>query len=138
MSPNTLVRDAMTRDVRAIGPEDTVADAARLLRDADVGVLPVIENGVLIGMLTDRDVAVRVTAEERVASRTLVREVMTPRVVRCTDEDTIEEAARTMVQSHVRRLPVFDANGLLVGILSVDDIAVLFSEEEERVGPPSP
>lgn len=117
------VADVMTRNVRVASPEDTVQQAARLMRDEDTGVLPVGENDRLVGMVTDRDVALRVTAEGRDPARTTVREVMTPEVRYVFDDEDLHRAADSMAEQQVRRLPVVNRAKRLVGIVSLGDMA---------------
>jgi CBS domain-containing protein len=116
------VSDSMTRDVRVANPNQTIQDAAKIMLDVDSGVLPVGENDRLIGMITDRDIAVRAVAQGK-GPQALVREVMTDHVHYCfADEDT-DEVTRKMADSQVRRLPVVNRDKRLVGILSLGDVA---------------
>lgn len=118
-----LVRDAMTPRAETIGPEETLQAAAVKMRTLNVGALPVKENDHLVGMVTDRDLAIRGAAPGRDPTHTPVREAMTPQVVWCfEDQDTIE-AARIMEDKAIRRLMVLDRQERLVGVLSVDDLA---------------
>jgi CBS domain-containing protein len=117
------VADVMTRQVRVASPEDTVQQATRLMRDEDTGVLPVGENDRLVGMVTDRDVALRVAAEGRDPARTKVREVMTPEVRYVFEDEDLHRAADTMAEQQVRRLPVVNRDKRLVGIVSLGDMA---------------
>lgn len=116
------VRDAMTRDVRLIRPDQTIRDAAHLMAELDIGCLPVEENDRLVGMITDRDIAVRAVSEG-LASDTLVRRVMTKEVRYCYDDQSIDEITRNMAEQRVRRLPVVNRNKRLVGILALGDLA---------------
>lgn len=116
------VRDAMTPDVAIAHPDHTIEVAARLMSDLDTGALPVGEDDRLIGMVTDRDIALRAVAQGK-GPATVVREVMTEDVKYCfADEDT-EHVARNMGEQRVRRLPVVSRDKRLVGILSLADIA---------------
>ncbi len=119
-----LVRDVMTSDCECIDPTDTVQQAAQRMRDLDVGTLPVCENGRLAGMLTDRDIAIRVVAEGDDPSRCLVLDRMTPGIAYCFDDQEVDEAARTMSERQIRRLPVLNRDKQLVGILSLGDLAL--------------
>jgi len=121
-----LVKDAMTRRPETIAPGETLAAAARKMRAAGVGVLPVCEEERLVGMLTDRDIVVRAIAAGEDPRGSVVREAMTPQVVSCVEDEDLEAAATLMDEHAVRRMVVVDAAGALVGILSVDDLA-LFS-----------
>jgi CBS domain-containing protein len=116
------VSDAMTRDVRVANPNQTIQDAAKIMLDVDSGVLPVGENDRLIGMITDRDIAVRAVAQGK-GPQTLVREVMTDHVHYCFDDEDTDEVTRKMADSQVRRLPVVNRDKRLIGILSLGDVA---------------
>jgi len=117
------VADVMHRDVRIASPEDTAQHAARLMREEDTGALPVGEGDRLVGMVTDRDLAVRVAAEGRDPARTKVREVMTPEVRYVFEDEDLRHVADTMAEQQVRRLPVMNRNKRLVGVVSLSDIA---------------
>lgn len=108
------VSDAMTRDVRVANAGETIAQAAQLMAKLDAGVLPVGENNRLVGMITDRDIAVRAVAHGK-GPDTSVREVMTKDVKYCFADQEIEEVTRNMGDIQVRRLPVVDHNKQLVG-----------------------
>ena len=119
----TEVRELMTPSVSTVGSRASIQEAAELMRDHDIGILPVIEDGRLVGVLTDRDVTVRSVARGLDPRRTLVREAMTAHAVTCHQEDTVHEALRRMNEAAVRRVLVIDANERLVGMLSLDDLA---------------
>jgi CBS domain-containing protein len=125
------VKDAMTPNVRIANPDQTIRDAARIMSEIDSGVLPVGENDRLVGMITDRDIAVRAVAEGR-GPDTAVREVMTPDVRYCFEDEDTDHVARNMADQQVRRLPVVNRDKRLVGILSLGDLAV--SEGPRRAG----
>jgi CBS domain-containing protein len=114
------VSDCMTRDVRLTAPTQTLREAAKLMAEMDIGALPVGDNDRLIGMVTDRDIAIRGIARG-LGPDTPVREVMT--VKYCFADQTIEEVSRNMGDIRVRRLPVVDRQKRLVGIISLCDIA---------------
>jgi CBS domain-containing protein len=116
------VSDCMTRDVRISAPQQTIRDAAKLMAELDVGILPVGENDRLIGMVTDRDIAIRGVARG-CSPDAPVREVMTDDVKYCFMDQSIEEVSHNMGDIQVRRLPVVDRNKRLVGIVSLSDIA---------------
>jgi CBS domain-containing protein len=116
------VRDAMTADVALASPDDTLRDAAQAMLRYDFGALPVGEGDRLVGMLTDRDIAVRAVAMG-LGPDTLVRDVMSPEVKYCYAEDDLGDAAANMGALQVRRLPVLDAEKRLVGIVSLSDVA---------------
>ena len=116
------VRECMTRDVKTIAPDRTLQDAARLMAALDVGVLPVGEGDRLVGMITDRDIAVRAVAEGR-DPQTPVREAMTEEIKYCFEDEDIDHVARNMGDIQVRRLPVLNRSKRLVGIVSLGDLA---------------
>lgn len=116
------VRDHMSRDVHMATPDQTIREAAIAMAKLGVGALPVAEGDSLVGMLTDRDIAVRAVAEGR-GPDTLVGEVMTWEVKYCFDYEDLELVARNMGDQQVRRLPVLDQDKRVVGILSLGDVA---------------
>ena len=116
------VQEIMTRDVTLIDPNTTVSDAARKMRADDIGALPVGENDRLIGVVTDRDIAMRAVAEDRFPGTTSVREVMSNRVYYCFEDDNVQEAADVMAQHQVRRLPVLNRDKRLVGVVALADL----------------
>lgn len=123
------VSEAMTADVRVASPEDTLEQAAQQMAELDAGVLPVGEEGKLVGMLTDRDIAVRGVARGK-GPQTAIREVMTQDVKYCFDDDDLDDVTRNMGDLQVRRLPVVDHDKRLVGIVSLGDIAQRQGDEE--------
>lgn len=116
------VSECMSKDVRIAAPTDTIADAARAMMEIDAGSLPVGEKDRLVGMVTDRDIAIRAVAQNK-GSETIIRDVMSPNVVFCFEKDDVAKAAAQMSDQQVRRLPVLDDNKRLVGILSLADIS---------------
>jgi CBS domain-containing protein len=116
------VGQAMTRDVRVSSPDETIRKAAKTMAKLDAGVLPVGENDQLIGMITDRDIAIRGIAEGK-GPKAKVRDVMTNDVKYCFEDQELEEVTRNMADIQVRRLPVLNRDKRLVGILSLGDIA---------------
>jgi len=118
----------MTRGVRVCRPEQTVCECARMMAETDVGALPVAEDGRLVGIITDRDLAVRAVAARK-APDTPVREVMTCEVLCCRDDQDLEQAAEHMADARVRRVPVVDREMRLVGILSLGDLALKHDPE---------
>jgi CBS domain-containing protein len=117
------IKDVMTRGVEVVRPDETLQQAARKMKSIDVGPLPVCDGERLVGMITDRDIIVRATAEGRDPKTTPVKEAMTPGVVYVFEDQDIEEAALLMRQRQIRRLVVLDNNKRLVGILSLGDLA---------------
>ena len=117
------VSECMTRDVRVATPGQTIRDAAKMMADCDAGVLPVGENDRLVGMITDRDIAVRAVAQGK-GPDTPVREVMsTENIMYCYEDDDLDDVAKNMGDVKVRRMPVMDRNKRLVGIISIGDIS---------------
>lgn len=117
------VSEAMSRDVQIANPAETIADAARMMVDQDLGALPVGEGDRLVGMVTDRDIVVRAVAVGR-GPGTKIREVMSAQVKYCYEDDDIDSVSRNMGDIQVRRLPVLNRDKRLVGILSLGDMAV--------------
>jgi CBS domain-containing protein len=116
------VRDAMTKDVELASPTQTIRQAALLMAKHDTGVLPVADKDSLVGMITDRDIAVRAIASGK-GPKTLVREVMSQEVLYCFEDQELDEVAENMGDVKVRRLPVMSREKRLVGILSLGDMA---------------
>jgi CBS domain-containing protein len=139
----TRVEDVMTRHPRTIRPDGTVAEAASMMRSLDIGSLPVCDGSYLVGMLSDRDIAVRSTADGRDPLTTYVRDVMSTGVAWASEDDPAEQAARIMKEHRVRRLPIVDERKHLVGIVSLGDLAVdtgddrLSGETLERISQPT-
>jgi CBS domain-containing protein len=123
------IGEIMTRDVEVANPDDTLQTAARLMADLDAGMLPVGENDRLVGVLTDRDIAIRGVAEGRDPSTT-VRQVMTSELRYCFEDDAVDDVSRKMGEWQVRRLPVLNSDKRLVGIVSLGDI-VLEADDKE-------
>lgn len=118
------IREIMTPDVQCIGPDEVLVEAAALMRQLDVGALPVCDKDNVIGMITDRDITIRAVAAGRDPSRTCVRDVMSPGIIYVLDEQELDDAIRVMEQHQVRRAPVMTRERVLVGIVSLGDIAV--------------
>jgi CBS domain-containing protein len=138
------IQDAMTRGVECAVPDDTIAQVAERMKELNVGSLPVCgENDKLVGMITDRDITVRATAGACDPGNTVVRDVMTPHVICCFEDQDVAEAANLMEENQVRRLVVLNRDKRLVGIVSLGDLAVknaddqLSGEALERVSQPA-
>ncbi|MPZ34937.1 MAG: CBS domain-containing protein [Rhodospirillales bacterium] len=116
------VSEAMSRDVQVAASDQTLQQAATKMRDLDVGALPVGENDRLVGMITDRDIAIRAVADNKAPS-TKVRDAMTRAVKFCYDDEDVDHVARNMGDQQVRRLPVVNRDKRLVGILALGDLA---------------
>ena len=117
------VKDAMHEGVTWVGPETPIAELARSMRDEGIGSIPVGENDRLIGMVTDRDLAIKALADGRDPATLTARDVMSGPILYCRTEEDLDDAARLMELKQVRRLPVIDENKRMVGILSLGDIA---------------
>lgn len=117
------VNENMSKNVKPIGPGICVIDIAKLLRDESIGCVPVTENDKVIGIITDRDITCRVTANDRNPATTIAKEIMTGDVSCCFEDDLLVDAARIMEKKRVRRLPVLDRKEELVGMLTADDLA---------------
>jgi CBS domain-containing protein len=125
------IRDVMTPNPRSVSPDDSIQSAARIMRDEDTGVVPVVENGRPIGLVTDRDIVVRAIADDGQVNRP-VREIISGQVITATPDMSTREAAELMSEHQVRRLPVVEGE-LLVGIVSIGDLAVK-EGKDGRVG----
>lgn len=117
------IKDIMTVDVVTLPPEASVEEAARLLRDAGVGIVPIVSGRSVLGVLTDRDIVVRAAAEGLDMQEVKVRDILTPGVVNCFEDGEVDEAARLMGENRVRRIVVLTREHQLAGLLSLADIA---------------
>ena len=120
------VKKAMTSQVKCCTPFDTITDVARMMRANDVGAIPVIkdrDSRQLAGIITDRDICCRVSITGKAPDSVRVQKVMTPKPVTCHPEDSLDDCARQMQKFRVRRLPVVDEKGAVVGIIAQGDIA---------------
>lgn len=125
----TPVREAMTSSPQTVEPSATVVEAARMMRDGDFGPVPIVEDGTLQGVLTDRDITIRVVAEGKDPQSTKVSEIASRELVTIDPEQTLEEASRLMAQHQVRRLPVCEEDGKLIGIIAQGDLALEAPDE---------
>lgn len=121
-----VVGEAMTAQVRVVRPEQTIREAANLMAELDAGALPIVEGNKLVGMLTDRDIAVRAVALGK-GPDTPVSAVMSEQVKCCFVDDDCAVVANEMAQERVRRLPVLDREERLVGIVSLGDLSTRYS-----------
>ncbi len=119
----TSVQELMTSNPKTIESSATVVDAAKLMRDEDTGIIPIVEADRLVGTITDRDIAIRVVAEGKDPQTTTVGEIASRDLVTVDPQQDLDEALRLMAQHQVRRLPVVEEDGKLVGILAQADIA---------------
>ena len=118
-------REIMTKDPRVVTPDTSVQEAARMMQSEDTGVLPVVEASTsrrLVGVLTDRDIAIRVVAEGRDGA--VVRDVMSASVRTCRENDDVEDVMRMMADEQIRRVPIVDEAGAVVGIVSQADLVL--------------
>jgi len=116
-------RDIMSKDVDLIKMDESVQTAAKMMRDGNYGIIPVYENDRLQGLITDRDITIRLVAEGKDASKEKVRDFMTKSVLYCYEDDSIEEVSNKMSDTYHRRFPVLNRDKRLVGILSIGDLA---------------
>ncbi|WP_106638955.1 CBS domain-containing protein [Allosphingosinicella vermicomposti] len=126
------VKNIMTPSVETIGPTDTIVDAAKMMGEMDVGVLPVVDGGLLVGMVTDRDIAIRGVGAG-LHHGTPVMRVMSEDVETCMEDDDLEDVLDRMGDEQIRRMPVTTKDGALIGIVSIGD-AAREGDDEEDVG----
>jgi CBS domain-containing protein len=118
------IREVMTKSPRTVRPDDTAVDAVKLMRDEDTGIAPITEDdGRLVGVVTDRDVAIRVVAEEKDPRTTKVTEIASQNLVTVDPQQDLDEAMQLMADHQVRRLPVVEDDDKLVGIVAQADVA---------------
>ncbi len=127
------IRDIMTKDVELVSPDTALIEAARRMREADTGFLPVGENDRLVGTVTDRDITVRCVAEGADPNTAKVRDAMTDELVYAFDDMDATEVAQIMNDHAVRRLPVLNRDKRLVGVVSLGDIAAE-ADDDDVVG----
>jgi CBS domain-containing protein len=138
-----LLRDMMTATIEDIPVDATLMQAAAKMKQLDIGALPVRENNRLVGMITDRDIAVRAVAEGHDPQRTSVRDAMSRDICFCYEDDSVESAAKLMEEKQIRRLPVYDRSQRAIGMVSLGDLAVrnhderLSGEVLDRVSKPA-
>lgn len=119
----TLVKEIMTAKFLYVESTASIQEAAKLMYDHDVGFLPIGENDRILGTITDRDIVIRVLARGKDPETTTVKEAMTPNILYCFDEDTIESVAQNMTRNKVRRMPVINSKKRLVGVVSLGDVS---------------
>lgn len=117
------VKDIMTHGIRIAEPEEKLAHAAKKMRTQNIGALPVVEDRKLVGMVTDRDVAIRVVGANKDPATARVGDIMSDECFWCDENEALEDAVRIMEQNQVRRLPVMNKNQEIVGMLSLEDVA---------------
>ena len=126
------IKDVMTQCPETVDANAAVMEAAAKMRELDVGSLPVCDGERLLGLLTDRDIAIRLVAAGLDASVTTVSAIMTPDASYCFDDQTLDEAAVLMEAHQIRRLPILNRDKKLIGILSLGDLAIRTSGTEDR------
>ena len=124
------IRELMTSNPETVETSATVLDAARIMRDHDVGIVPIVDGDRLVGTVTDRDIAIRVVAEGKDPQSTTVETVASRELVTIDPQQDLDEALRLMAQHQVRRLPVVEEDGKLVGIVAQADVATHASESK--------
>jgi CBS domain-containing protein len=117
------IEEVMTSDVSYVRPDTSILEIARKMRDDDIGSVPVVENDRLIGMVTDRDIVIRVLAEGRTQSGT-ARDAMSPGILYCFDDESVEDVLDKMADQQIRRLPVLNRDKRLVGVVSLGDLSL--------------
>ena len=136
------VKELMSRGVEFVSADVTLREAAEKMKRYDIGAIPVLEHGILKGIITDRDITIRAVSEGRDPNKTKIKDMMTPEVFSCFEDQEIEEAVKLMEEKQVRRLVVMNRDNMPVGVLSMGDIAVhgsekLAGEAFERVSEPT-
>lgn len=121
MMQQQTVEQLMTSSIISVSPNQTIEEAARLMQNHNIGAIPVVENNRIIGMVTDRDITIRSTADGG-NEKQPVSQIMTNEVISVTPETQVDEAARLMAEKQIRRLPVIE-NNQIVGMISLGDIA---------------
>ena len=119
----TTIAQIMTKSVATVQRDETLQAAAQRMRDMDVGSMPVLDGQAIVGMVTDRDIAVRGVADGMVAQESVVADVMTEDVRCCRVDDSVEAVMAEMGDAQVRRLPVLDADNAIVGVVALADLA---------------
>jgi len=132
-SENRNVRDVMIKDVVSIDPSASLTDAARKMDDANVGMLPVVEDGKVLGVITDRDIVIRAVAREADPASTAVGDCLSGDAVVARPEWTTDRAMQTMAQAQVGRLPVLDDAERLVGVVTLSSMAFRAPDKDEAL-----
>ncbi len=127
------VRDIMTKDPETVMPGTTIGAVAGMMRDLDVGIIPVVNEGRLLGVITDRDITIRVTAAGLNPLETTVQDFMSPNPVSLSPDDKLEKARDLMAERQIRRLLVTEGDEL-VGIVSLGDVATRDKSEDDKTG----
>ncbi len=125
------IRDVMTSHVSVVKPDTPVSEIAMRMRDEDIGSVPVTDGDKLIGMVTDRDIVTRGLAQSADMSRVQAKDVMSPKILYCMEDETISEVLENMGEEQIRRLPVVNRDKRLVGVVSLGDLS---KAEKQRAG----
>jgi CBS domain-containing protein len=118
-----IAKECMTKSVELVTPDMTITEVAQKMRDGNFGICPVQKDDRLVGMLSDRDIAIRCVAEKRDCNNIHVGEIMTDKVLYCFEDEDVNEIAKNFSKNQVRRLPVLNRDKRLVGIISMGDIS---------------
>ncbi|MCI0541497.1 MAG: CBS domain-containing protein [Verrucomicrobiales bacterium] len=137
------LKDILTKDPQVISPDALICEAGKMMKQYDIGMLPVCDGERLVGAITDRDLAIRAVADGDDPLRTKVKDVMTPGICWCFEDQSLEEVAELMEEKQIRRIAVLNGNKRLVGIASLGDFAVRSKDQQlteellERVSEPA-
>ncbi len=136
-------RDVMTSEVKVVNPETTIREAARMMRELDTGILPVCDGFELVGVITDRDIVLRSTADGKDPGNTDVKEAMTPEAAFCLEDEYIDRIIHRMEENGIRRMPVISHGKKLTGMISLADLvrhgeSKAACEVLEKVSKPGP
>lgn len=127
------IKDIMSTNVEIVAPETRLDEVARKMQASDCGSVLVGKDDRLLGVITDRDLALRCVAESHHPAQTTAEQVMTKEILYCRDTDSVEDVALNMTKNKVRRMPVLDKDKRLVGIISLGDLAVHSTDEHHRI-----
>jgi CBS domain-containing protein len=127
------IKDIMSKNVEIVSPGTLLHEVAKKMQQSDCGSILVGDNDRLVGVITDRDLALRCVAESHHPAETTAEQVMTKEILYCRDTDSMEEVALDMTKNKVRRLPVLDKDKRLVGIISLGDLAANSTDEHHRI-----
>lgn len=127
------VKDIMTKNPETVGPGTLIADVARMMRDLDVGIVPVVRNEQLLGVITDRDITIRVTAAGLLPFEVTVQDFVSPNAVTVSPDENVDKARQLMADNQIRRILVTEGDKL-VGIVSLGDVATKDRKDEDATG----
>ena len=125
-------KEIMKEEVRLIHPERTLVEAAKKMQQFDIGALPVVDDGKVVGMITDRDILIRAVAEGGNPNETKTGDVMTKDVVTAYDDQDVNEAGKLMKENQIRRLVILNRNNEISGMLSLGDLATAALDRSEK------